>query len=69
MVSRSSAEAELRALAVAICEGIWIKRVMIELGIKLERLVKLKCNSHATISIARDRVHHDRTKDVEIEIS
>ena len=32
MVARSSAEVEFRALAQGICEGIWIKRVLSELG-------------------------------------
>ncbi|RVW30632.1 Retrovirus-related Pol polyprotein from transposon RE1 [Vitis vinifera] len=32
VVARSSAEAEYRALAQGICEGIWIKRVLSELG-------------------------------------
>ena len=33
MVSRSSAESELRALALGICEGMWIQRLLNELGI------------------------------------
>ena len=66
-VVSSSAEAELRALAVTICEGIWIRRVMTELGLEFEKLVTLKCDNQATISIAKDPVHHDRTKHVEID--
>ena len=33
---------------------------------KFEKSIKLKCNNQATISIAMDPVHHDRTKHVEI---
>lgn len=65
-VVSSSADAELRASAVAICKGIWIKRVMIKLGMEFEKSVKLKCDNQAIISIAKDPVHHDRTKQVEI---
>lgn len=31
VVARSSAETELRALALCICEGLWIKRVLLDL--------------------------------------
>ena len=34
---------------------------------KFERSVKLKCDNQATISIAKDPVHHGRTKHVEID--
>ena len=55
VVSRSSAESELRALALGICEGMWIQRLLKELG--LESLTPIKQNI----------VHHDRTKHIEID--
>ena len=67
MVTRSSAESEFRAIALAICEGIWIKRVLTELGVQCEKTTFLKCDNQAAISIAKDPVHHDRTKHVEID--
>ena len=33
IVARSSAEAEFRAMAHGICEGIWLQRILKELGI------------------------------------
>ncbi|KAJ9675533.1 hypothetical protein PVL29_024456 [Vitis rotundifolia] len=67
VVARSSAEAEYRALAQGICEGIWIKRVLNELGQTSSSPILMMCDNQAAISIAKNPVHHDRTKHVEID--
>ncbi|KAH9699990.1 protein kinase domain-containing protein [Citrus sinensis] len=67
VVARSSAEAEFRALANGICEGIWIKRVLKELGVCSPSSILMRCDNQAAISIAKNPVHHDRTKHVEID--
>ncbi|RVW90647.1 Retrovirus-related Pol polyprotein from transposon RE1 [Vitis vinifera] len=61
VVARSSAEAEYRALAQGICEGIWIKRVLSELGQTSSSPILMMCDNQAAISIAKNLVHHDRT--------
>ncbi|RVW77068.1 Retrovirus-related Pol polyprotein from transposon RE1 [Vitis vinifera] len=67
VVARSSAEAEYRALAQGICEGIWIKRVLSELGQTSSSPILMMCDNQTAISIAKNPVHHDRTKHVEID--
>ena len=67
MVSRSSAEAEFRAMAHGICEGIWLQRLLSELKVPMVTPMELLCDNQATISIAKNPVHHDRTKHVEID--
>ncbi|KAL6323481.1 hypothetical protein AAG906_039054 [Vitis piasezkii] len=67
IVSRSSVEAEFRSLALGICEGIWIQRLLNELGISTEKPIKMFCDNQAAISIAKNLVHHDRTKHIEID--
>ena len=67
VVARSSAEAEYRALAQSICEGLWIKRLLEELRISTSEPMKVFCDNLAAISIAKNPVHHDRTKHVEID--
>jgi hypothetical protein len=67
VVARSSAEAEFRAMAHGICEGLWLKRVLEELKRPVEVPMKLYCDNKATISIAHNPVQHDRTKHVEID--
>ncbi|EXC33078.1 ADP-ribosylation factor GTPase-activating protein AGD2 [Morus notabilis] len=66
MVARSSAEAELRALAQGICELLWLKRTMNELSLQSENPM-LYCDNKSAISIAHYPIHHDRTKHVEVD--
>jgi len=67
VVARSSAEAEFRALALRICEGMWLKRLLEELQLLVEPPMKLLCDNQAAISISKNPVLHDRTKHVEID--
>ncbi|RVW80368.1 Retrovirus-related Pol polyprotein from transposon TNT 1-94 [Vitis vinifera] len=67
VVARSSAEVEFRAMAQGICEGIWLNRLLEELRVPLKHPMVLYCDNQAAISIAKNPVHHDRTKHVEID--
>ncbi|RVW94806.1 Retrovirus-related Pol polyprotein from transposon RE1 [Vitis vinifera] len=67
VVARSSAEAEFRAMAQGICEGIWLNRLLEELRVPLKHPMVLYCDNQVAISIAKNPVHHDRTKHVEID--
>ncbi|KAH7560594.1 hypothetical protein JRO89_XS10G0050600 [Xanthoceras sorbifolium] len=62
VVSRSSAEAEYRAMSLGICEGIWLRRLLNELKIPIDGPMKLFCDNQSTILIAKNPIHHDRTK-------
>lgn len=67
VVARSSAEAEFRALAQGICEGIWLKRLLGELKVSISGPINMMCDNQSAIAIAKNPVHHDRTKHVEID--
>lgn len=67
VVARSSAEAELRAVAHGICEVLWLKILLEELKAKLEFPLKIYCDNKAAINISHNPVHHDRTKHVEVD--
>ena len=67
VVSRSSAESELRAVAQGICEGLWLKKVLEDLQMVMVLPIKLYCDNKAAINISHNPVHHDRTKHVEID--
>ncbi|CAN1791793.1 Retrovirus-related Pol polyprotein from transposon TNT 1-94, partial [Linum perenne] len=67
VVSRSSAESEYRSLAQGICEGIWLKRVLQDLKMENKSAIHVYCDSQSAISIAKNPVHHDRTKHIEID--
>ncbi|KAL5779663.1 hypothetical protein ACOSQ2_010400 [Xanthoceras sorbifolium] len=66
VVARSSAEAEFRAMAHGVCEGIWLRRLLKELWMITEPIT-IFCDNQAAIRIAKNLVHHDRTKHVEID--
>ena len=65
VVSRGSAKAKF--MSHEICEGMWLKRLLNKLIIQDEKLLHMFCDNQATISIAKNPVHHDRTKHVEID--
>ncbi|KAJ0510136.1 putative RNA-directed DNA polymerase [Helianthus annuus] len=67
-VSRSTAEAEYRAMCSATCEVMWIKNVLSELGIKCTLPVSLFCDSKSAISISQNPVFHERTKHFELDL-
>ncbi|XP_075489489.1 secreted RxLR effector protein 161-like [Primulina tabacum] len=54
VVARSSAEAELRALASGVCEGIWLRKLLEDLKITMNGPVRLLCDNQASISISKD---------------
>ncbi|KAJ0454457.1 putative RNA-directed DNA polymerase [Helianthus annuus] len=67
-VSRSTAEAEYRAMCSAACEVMWIRNVLSELGIKCALPVSLFCDSKSAISISQNPVFHERTKHFELDL-
>ncbi|CAJ2666495.1 unnamed protein product [Trifolium pratense] len=67
VVSRSSAEAEFRAMAQGICELLWLKSILEDLRIKSDEPMKLYCDNKSAISIAHNPVQHDRTKHIEVD--
>ena len=67
VVVRSSVEAEFRAMALGICEGMWIKSILKDLKIGIPKPKKLYCDNKAAISMAHSPIQYDRTKHVEID--
>jgi hypothetical protein len=67
VVARSSAEAEFRAMAHGICELLWLKILLKELGYDCNESMSLYCDNKAAINIAHNPVQHDRTKHIEID--
>ena len=50
-----------------MCELLWVKIVLLDLGLEPKDSMKLYCDRKAAISIAHNPVQHDRTKHVEID--
>ncbi|CAN1279449.1 Retrovirus-related Pol polyprotein from transposon RE1 [Linum perenne] len=66
-VSRSSSEAEYRALAQLCCEVQWRIGLLQELGVTHPSPVKLFCDNQSALYIAHNPVFHERTKHIEID--
>ena len=67
VVSLSSVEVEYRAMMKGICELLWLKRLMGELGFSYEKPMKFFCDNQSEIKIVENLVQHDRMKHVEID--
>ncbi|KAJ0735667.1 putative RNA-directed DNA polymerase [Helianthus annuus] len=67
-VSRSSGEAEYRAMCSATCELVWVVNLLSELQVCCKTPVQLFCDSSAAMSIAANPVFHERTKHFELDL-
>jgi len=67
VVARSTAEAEYRAMALSVCEMMWLKGLLKELRLLRNETMTLHCDNVAAINIANNPVQFDRTKHVEID--
>jgi hypothetical protein len=68
MVSRSSAEAEYRGLANAVLECTWLRQLLRELHCDAPKATTVYCDNISSAYMARNPVHHRRTKHIEIDI-
>ena len=64
IVALSSAESELKGVVKGICELMWLKKLMTELGFPPNKEMDLFCDNKAAIDISHNPVQHDRTKHV-----
>ena len=67
VVSKSSTEAEFRALSRGVDKVIWIRGTLKDLQIPYEELIRAFCDNKSAICIAHDPVNHNRTKHINID--
>ncbi|WVZ00757.1 hypothetical protein V8G54_026826, partial [Vigna mungo] len=66
-VSRSSSEAEYRALTQTVCEIQWLTQLISELHLHLSHPATIFYGNHSAIKIATNQVFHEHTKHIEID--
>ena len=64
-VALSTTKAEYMALTEAAKEGIWLRGLINDLRINQE-YANIYCDNLSAICFAKDQVHHDRTKHIDV---
>lgn len=67
-VSRSSTEAEYRAVANAVAETCWLRQLLHELHSLPERATLVYCDNVSAVYLSTNPVQHQRMKHVEIDL-
>ncbi|GJZ66365.1 putative RNA-directed DNA polymerase [Tanacetum coccineum] len=67
VVARSSAESEFRGMAHGVCELLWIRNILKDLGFIILKAMNLHCDNKAAIMIGHNPIQHDRMKHVEVD--
>ncbi|GJR24425.1 ribonuclease H-like domain-containing protein [Tanacetum coccineum] len=67
-LSKSSAEAEYRAMASATCEVMWVLKILKDLGQNDLTPVALYCDNKSAIQIAANPIMHEKTKHFHIDV-
>ncbi|OMO87828.1 Integrase, catalytic core [Corchorus capsularis] len=67
VVSKSSAEAEYRAMAVTVSELLWLRWLLTNLQSPQTEPTPLFCDNQAALHITANPVYHERTKHVEMD--
>ena len=57
----STTEAEFVAAAVCACQGVWMKRILKELGHSDGGCTTVMCDNSSTIKLSKNPVMHDRS--------
>ena len=67
VVALSTTEAEYIALAEAVKEAKWLRRIISELGL-IQDTIPICCDSSSAIQLSRNSKYHERTKYVDVKL-
>ena len=66
-VSLSTCEAELYALCEIVKEVLWLRGLMVEIGIDLKEPSVVHCDNQSTVAVSKNGVKSDRTKHIDVK--
>lgn len=66
-VFKSITEAEYRDVAYTVAETLWIRQILVELGLVLKAPVKVSCDKVSTTYLTANPVFHDRSKHIIVD--
>jgi len=65
-VALLSIEVEYRGVTIAPCEGVWLQKLLSDLGRLVDALIVIYCDNISSILFANNPVYHARTKHIEV---
>jgi hypothetical protein len=68
VVSRSSVEAEYRAVANGVSEACWLRQLLQELHAPLTKSTLIYCDNVSAVYLSTNPIQHQRMKHVEIDL-
>jgi hypothetical protein len=65
-MARSSAKVEYRVMTSTTNELVWIKQLLMDIGIEIQTPIKIFCDNQAVRHIASNLIFYERTKYIEV---
>lgn len=56
-----------QGMAHGVCELLWLRYLLRDLGFKLKQTIELYCDNKAAIDISQNLVQHDHSNHVEVD--
>lgn len=66
VVSLSTTESEFIAAAACACQGIWMKRILNQIGHSHCKYITIFCDNSSTIKLSKNPVMHGRSKHIDV---
>ena len=65
-MATSNCEAEYRAVFTAVVECIWLRRLMVDLGVGQSSVTTILTDNQSALAVARNPIFHACTKHIEV---
>ncbi|MCI01256.1 copia-type polyprotein [Trifolium medium] len=65
IVTLSTTEAEFEAAASCACQGIWLRRILEQLG-QTQKCTIINCDNNSSIKLSKNPVMHGRCKHIDV---